>query len=109
HPDSQERIATLDVEAEYNAQWRQIQRDQNDQVIAAYREGMNSPRVRDAVGRLTEKAAIQSAIRIVGLIDESVDQLADEYDQAAGQKARGGVYTSNWARSQRGNGQSVVD
>ena len=33
------------VEAEYNAQWRQIQRDQNEQVIHAYREGMNSPRV----------------------------------------------------------------
>jgi len=100
HPDSQERIATLEVEAEYNAQWREIQRDQNEQVIHAYREGMNSPRVRDAVGRLTEKAAIQSAIRIVGLIDESVDQLADEYDQAAGRRlTRAPAQTSNW----RGN------
>src|SRR5215813_3020980 len=104
HPDSQERIATLNVEAEYNAQWRQIQRDQNDQVIAAYREGMNSPRVRDAVARLTEKAAIENATRVVGLIEAPVEQLTDEYNQAAGR--RQALSTSNWgpqSHAQRGN------
>src|SRR5262249_56246331 len=68
-PDSQERIATLETEAEYNAQWRQIVRDQNEQLISAYRDGMNSQRVKDAVARLTEKAAYQHAARIVGLIE----------------------------------------
>src|SRR5215470_16560495 len=61
HPDSEERIATLEVEAEYNAQWRRIQREQNLQVVNAFRQGMNSPRVREAIMGLTEKAAIQSA------------------------------------------------
>src|SRR5262245_42091302 len=97
-PDSQERIATLEVEAEYNAQWRQIVRDQNEQLIAAYRDGMNSQRVKDAVARLTEKAAIENAIRVVGLIEAPVEQLADQYDQAAGRRPAP-AQTSNW----RGN------
>jgi len=42
HPDSQKRIATLEAHAEYNAQWRQIQRDQNEQVISAYRGGIGA-------------------------------------------------------------------
>ena len=44
--------------------------------------------------------------RIVGLIEAPVQQLADEYNQAAGQR-RAGVYTSNWGPrppSARGNG-----
>ncbi|MCI0388434.1 MAG: hypothetical protein MOB07_06670 [Acidobacteria bacterium] len=106
-PDSQERIATLEVEAAYNSQWREIQRDQNDQVIAAYREGMNSPRVRDAVARLTEKAAIENATRIVGLIEAPVEKLADQYDQAAGRPR--GITTSNWGPAARGNSRSAVD
>jgi hypothetical protein len=108
-PDSQERIATLEVEAEYNAQWRQIVRDQNEQLISAYRDGMNSQRVKDAVARLTEKAAIENAIRVVGLIEAPVEKLADEYDQAAGRSRP--VTTSNWGpqpTTRRGNG-SVVD
>lgn len=109
HPDSQERIATLEVEAEYNAQWRQIQRDQNEQVISAYREGMHSQRVKDAVARLTEKAALENATRIVGLIEAPVEKLATDYDQAAGRSRP--VTTSNWSQqptARRGNG-SVVD
>jgi hypothetical protein len=103
-PDSQERIATLEVEAEYNAQWRQIVRDQNEQLISAYRDGMNSQRVKDAVARLTEKAALENAARIVGLIEAPVEKLADQYDQAAGRSR--GVTTSNWgpqSHTQRGN------
>src|SRR5262245_27476729 len=109
HPDSQERIATLEVEAEYNAQWRQIVRDQNEQIIFAYREGMNSQRVKDAVSRLTEKAAIENAIRVVGLIEAPVDQLANEYDRKAGAQPRP-VITSNWGpqpTAQRGSGPLV--
>ena len=109
-PDSQERIATLEVEAEYNAQWRQIVRDQNEQLISAYRDGMNSQRVKDAVAKLTEKAALENATRIVGLIETPVEKLADEYDQAAGSNRRPALpssHTDNW-RDTRGNGRSVL-
>jgi len=112
-PDSQERIATLEVEAEYNAQWRRIQRDQNEQLISAYRDGMNSQRVKDAVARLTEKAALENATRIVGLIEAPVEKLADEYDQATGRKPATPQTTyrsSNWGPQptpRRGNGSAL--
>jgi len=109
HPDSQERIATLEVEAEYNAQWRQIQREQNRQVVHAFRQGMNSPRVREAISGLTEKAAIQSAIHIIGAIDSTVDELQAEYNQVAGAPRRPvltpATTTPNW---KRGNGAAGV-
>src|SRR5262249_41002274 len=88
HPDSQERIAALEVEAEYNARWREIQREQNLQVASAFRAGMTSPRVREAITGLTEKAAVQSAIHIIGSIDATVDELTEEYNQVAGAPRR---------------------
>lgn len=69
HPDSQERIATLEAESEYNAQWREIQREQHNQIIAAYRDGMESPEVKAAIRRMTAKAAISQAAQYVGTID----------------------------------------
>src|SRR5262249_41638024 len=111
HPDSQERIATLEVEAEYNAQCHRIQREQTLQVVNAFRQGMNSPRVREAISGLTEKAAIQSAIHIIGAIDSTVDELQSQYNQVAGSHSRPVLptapRTSNWGprpSSARGNG-----
>lgn len=69
HPDSQERIATLEAESEYNAQWRDIQREQREQIIGAYREGIGAPEVKAAVKRMAAKAAIDRAAQIVGQID----------------------------------------
>lgn len=69
HPDSQERIATLEAESEYNAQWRNIQREQREQIIGAYREGIDAPEVKAAVKRMAAKAAIDRAAQIVGQID----------------------------------------
>lgn len=69
HPDSQERIATLEAESEYNAQWRDIQREQRDQIINAYREAQTSAEVKNAVNRMVSKAAIDRAAQIVGQID----------------------------------------
>ena len=69
HPDSQERIATLEAESEYNTQWRQIQREQREQIIGAYREGIDAPEVKTAVKRMAAKAAIDRAAQIVGQID----------------------------------------
>ncbi|MGH9841079.1 MAG: hypothetical protein ACREEM_20170 [Blastocatellia bacterium] len=69
HPDSQERIATLEAESQYNAQWRDIQREQRDQIITAYREAQTSPEVKTAITRMVGKAAIDRAAQIVGQID----------------------------------------
>src|SRR5262249_31988760 len=111
HPDSQERIATLEVEAEYNAQWRRIQREQNLQVVNAFRQGMNSPRVREAITGLTEKAAIQSAIHIIGAIDSTVDELQSQYNQVVGLRSRPVLPTTPRTSNWRGNGaaRSVLD
>jgi hypothetical protein len=83
-------------------------RDQNDQIIFAYREGMNSQRVKDAVARLTEKAAIENAIRVVGLIEAPVEKLADEYEQKAGRASGPAYQSSNWRQpTHRGNGSAL--
>jgi hypothetical protein len=83
HPDSQERIATLEAESEYNAQWREIQREQREQIVNAYREAQTSPEVKNAVKRMVSKAAIDRAAQIVGQIDshdveESRQKIAED-------------------------------
>lgn len=84
HPDSQERIAALEVEAEYAQQWREIQREQNTQLIEAYRVAIDSREVKTAVGHLVQKAALQRATEIVGAIDESVAELRSEFASQVG-------------------------
>jgi hypothetical protein len=84
HPESQERIATLEVEARYAEQWRKIQEQQNNQLIAAYGEAVESPEVRQAVTRLVAKAALKRATQIVGAIGETETELRREYRDAAG-------------------------
>lgn len=69
HPDSQERIATLEVNAEYSAKWRGIQRQHNEQIIEAYEEALQSDEVKQAVENLTQKAAVLRAAQIIGAID----------------------------------------
>jgi hypothetical protein len=114
HPDSQERIATLEVEAEYAAQWRAIQRQQNEQLVAAYQEAADSPEVKEAVKSLMQKAALQRATEIVGHIDESVPQLRAEFQQKLAKPApaqtvawRGGQRVesslADWPKDPRGN------
>ena len=115
HPDSQERIATLEVEAEYSAQWRDIQREQNSQLIGAYRDAIDSQEVKQAVTNLVQKAALKRATEIVGAIDESVPQLRSEYERKVEKPAtpkptvawRGGKQVENgltdWPEGSRGN------
>lgn len=79
HPDSQERIATLDVEAQYAAQWREIQRRQNDQMVNAYSEAIDSPEVKTAVANLVAKAALQRATQIAGHIGETLPELRRDF------------------------------
>lgn len=83
HPESQERIAALEVEAEYDQQWRTIQREQNEQMISAYRNAMDRPEVKRAVEALVEKAALKRATQIVGIIDESAAELRHTYHKAS--------------------------
>jgi hypothetical protein len=81
HPDSQERIATLEVEAQYAAQWREIQKQQNAQLIGAYQDAIGSQEVKQAVTNLVQKAALKRASEIVGAIDETVPQLRTEFQR----------------------------
>ncbi len=90
HPESQERIVALEVEAEYDQQWRAIQREQNEQLIAAYRNAMDRPEVKRAVDALVEKAALKRATQIVGVIDESATELRHDYQRASSGAAAGG-------------------
>lgn len=83
HPESQERIAALEVEAEYDQQWRTIQREQNTELIQAYRNAMDRPEVKKAVAALVEKAALKRAAQIVGVIDESAAELRGAFHQAS--------------------------
>lgn len=99
HPDSQERIAALEVEAEYAAQWRAIQRQQNNQFISAYQDAAESQVVKEAVKSLMEKAAYQRAVEIVGHIDESVPQLRSEFQKKLDKPAP--VQTVAWRGGQR--------
>lgn len=96
HPDSQERIATLEVEAKYAAQWRQIQKQQNDQLIGAYQDAIDSQEVKQAVQNLVQKAALQRAIQIVGHIDETVPQLKNNFQQKVAAPYGNGKPTVTW-------------
>lgn len=75
HPDSQERIAVLDAEARYNAEWRRILADQRQQIVTAYRDATDSEEVREATRRLVQKAALKQAGVIAGAITESESEL----------------------------------
>lgn len=101
HPDSQERIATLEVEAKYAAQWRDIQKQQNDQLIGAYQDAIDSQEVKQAVQSLVQKAALQRAIQIVGHIDESVPQLKNEFQQKVASPYGNGKPVVTWKGSQQ--------
>ena len=101
HPDSQERIATLEVEAKYAAQWRDIQKQQNDQLIGAYQDAIDSQEVKQAVQSLVQKAALQRAIQIVGHIDESVPQLKNEFQQKVATPYGNGKPTVTWQGNQQ--------
>lgn len=95
HPDSQERIAILDVDATYAEQWREIQRTQNNQMVKAYKDAIDSPEVKTAVANLVAKAALQRATEIAGHIGETLPELRREFraqveDKTALQSAQSG-------------------
>jgi hypothetical protein len=86
HPDSLERINALETEAEYNAQWRSVQKEQNETLVAVYRQAAESPEVKQAVEGLIRKAAITHAAQIIGMVDmhdtqQAARQLEEERAQ----------------------------
>jgi|SRR5262245_48058838 len=70
-PESQTRIAVLEAEADLRSELVKIQREQNDLMIGAYRDGMNTARVNEARKALFEKASIEHAREITGFIEGS--------------------------------------
>lgn len=98
HPDSPERIATLEVEDEYDQQWRSIQREQNAQIIATYRNAQESPEVCNAIENLAKKAVLKRATQIVGAIGESVDELHEDLREAVGDRSEDPSAAANEAR-----------
>lgn len=100
HPESQERIAALEVEAEYANQWRELHREQNTMMVDAYRGAMDRPEIKQAVASLVEKAALKRAAQIVGMIDEGTAALRHDYEQARGSSTQAGGYTNGLAHAQ---------
>lgn len=100
HPESQERIAALEVEAEYANQWRALHREQNSMMVDAYRGAMDRPEIKQAVASLVEKAALKRAAQIVGMIDEGAAELRHDYEQARGSSKQAASYTNGLAHPQ---------
>lgn len=68
-PDSMMRVAVLEAEASLRSQLVEIHREQNNLMIAAYREAMETPRVNSARRELFERASIEHAKNITGFIE----------------------------------------
>jgi hypothetical protein len=96
-PVSEERIATLEVAAEYDEQWRKEQRAQNQQILGIYRDARQSQEVRDAAIALAKKVAIKRAAEVIGEVDDH------EVTEAAA-KVEAGRRTAELAAQQAGNG-----
>lgn len=77
NPGAMERVAILDAEAQYNAQWRRILSEQRQQVVNAYEKAATSEEVRQATEKLVTKAALKQAAAITGAIAETETELRD--------------------------------
>ncbi len=95
-PESQTRIAVLEAEADLRQELVKIQREQNDLMIGAYRESLDTPRVTAARKALFEQASIEHAKEITGFIEGAGDD-----SHAMQERPRG----SNLPRARRYNGE----
>jgi hypothetical protein len=68
-PDSQMRIAILEAEAALRSRLVDVEREQNDLMVSAYREALDTPRVNQARRALFEQASIEHARNIAGFIE----------------------------------------
>jgi hypothetical protein len=67
-PDSMMRVAVLEAEASLRSRLVEVEREQNDLMIDAYREALDTPRVAQARKALFEQASIEHARNITGFI-----------------------------------------
>jgi hypothetical protein len=112
HPDSLERIFALEVEAESNAQWRAVQREQNETLVGAYRAAGEKPEVKQAIEALVEKAAITRAAQIIGMVDmHDTQQAARQLEEEKAQlnPAPAPRHRQVWRGGQMINGQDQED
>jgi uncharacterized membrane protein YidH (DUF202 family) len=72
-PDSQIRIAVLEAEASLRSRLVDVEREQNDLMVSAYREALDTPRVTAARRALFEQASIEHAKNITGFIEGAED------------------------------------
>jgi len=68
-PDSMMRVAVLEAEASLRSQLVDVEREQNDLMIAAYRGALDTPRVTATRRALFEQASIEHAKNISGFIE----------------------------------------
>lgn len=98
-PESAMRVAVLEAEAQLRSDLVEVAREQNDLMIAAYREGLQTPAVTAARRQLFEKASIEHAREITGFIEgEAVDP-----DHKTHQVWRGSQLLNGEDRGQRPN------
>lgn len=98
-PESAMRIAVLESEADLRSQLVEVQREQNQLMVAAYREGMQTARVAAARKALFEQSSIEHAREIVGFIEG-----ASELPEATEQPAEPPIRRQAWQGGQRVNG-----
>jgi hypothetical protein len=77
-PDSAARIAVLEAEADLRSQLIEVQREQNNLMVAAYRESLDTARVANARKALFEQASIEHSKNITGFIEGSEEHHDDE-------------------------------
>jgi hypothetical protein len=68
-PDSLMRVAVLEAEAKLRSRLVDVEREQNDLLVDAYREALDTPRVKEARRALFEQASIEHARNITGFIE----------------------------------------
>lgn len=100
-PESAMRVAVLEAEAELRSQLVEVQKEQNYLLIAAYREGMDTPRVTAARRAIFEQASIEHARNIVGFIEGAENQTVDPQSN--------GKSNAVWRGGQIINGQAIED
>jgi uncharacterized membrane protein YhaH (DUF805 family) len=72
-PDSMMRVAVLEAEASLRSRMIDVEREQNDLMVQAYREALDTPRVTQARRHLFEQASIEHAKNITGFIEGTAE------------------------------------
>jgi hypothetical protein len=85
-PKSQQRLAVLEMHAQFRTGLLRIQERQQGMMLDAYRNAINSPAVKEAQQELFEHAAIEHAEQIAGFIDKKPRRRDHGSDRAPGRK-----------------------